>query len=129
MLADGVSCGRHRIERLMRQQGLARPRCRRLPVDTGERSLLAVSPNVLDRQFAASAPNRKWVADFTYIWTDNRGLALCGSGARSHVPTLRRDLVCFDNLHERPRIEHERKMRTNLIRAFIIGASQSAPLQ
>jgi putative transposase len=24
---------------------------------------------VLDRQFEAQAPNRKWVADFTYIWT------------------------------------------------------------
>ncbi len=29
----------------------------------------AVSTNVLDRQFSASAPNRKWIADFTYIWT------------------------------------------------------------
>ncbi len=25
--------------------------------------------NVLDRQFQADAPNQKWVADFTYIWT------------------------------------------------------------
>ena len=25
--------------------------------------------NVLDRQFKADAPNQKWVADFTYIWT------------------------------------------------------------
>ena len=24
---------------------------------------------MLDRQFEAPAPNRKWVADFTYIWT------------------------------------------------------------
>jgi putative transposase len=24
---------------------------------------------VLDRQFMADAPNQKWVADFTYIWT------------------------------------------------------------
>jgi putative transposase len=28
-----------------------------------------VSPNVLNRQFDAPAPNRKWVADFTYLWT------------------------------------------------------------
>ncbi len=28
-----------------------------------------MAPNVLDRQFSASAPNQKWVADFTYIWT------------------------------------------------------------
>jgi putative transposase len=32
LIAEGMSCGQHRIERLMRQQGLkARPRPRRLP--------------------------------------------------------------------------------------------------
>ena len=68
VLAEGISCGLHRIERLMRLQALrARPRRRGLPKDTGERSVIAA--NVLDRQFAAEAPNQKWVADFTYIWT------------------------------------------------------------
>ena len=70
LLAEGVSCGLHRIERLMRLQALrARPRRRRLPPDRGERQATAVAPNVLDRTFAAPAPNRKWIADFTYIWT------------------------------------------------------------
>ena len=70
LLADGVSCGRHRIERLMRHQALrARPRRRRVPSDTGIRSTKAVAPNVLNRTFNAEAMNRKWVADFTYIWT------------------------------------------------------------
>lgn len=68
VLAEGISCGLHRIERLMRQQGLrARPRRRGLPKDNGERSVIA--DNVLDRQFAPDKPNQKWVADFTYIWT------------------------------------------------------------
>jgi putative transposase len=68
VLAEGVSCGLHRVERLMRRQALrARPRRRRLPTDGGERS--AIAPNVLDRAFAAERPNRKWVADFTYVWT------------------------------------------------------------
>jgi putative transposase len=70
MLAEGEACGLHRIERLMRRQALrARPRRRRLPADAGTRSPSAVSPNVLNRQFEAPAPNRKWVADFTYLWT------------------------------------------------------------
>ena len=70
MLADGVACGLHRIERLMRHQALrARPRRRRLPSDTGARSTNAGAPHVLNRTFDASAANRKWVADFTYIWT------------------------------------------------------------
>lgn len=70
LLADGVSCGLHRVERLMQQEALrARPRRRRLPSDTGKRSTNAISLNVLDRAFAAPSVNRKWVADFTYIWT------------------------------------------------------------
>ena len=35
--------------------------------DGGQRH--AVSPNILDRSFVASAPNQKWIADCTYIWT------------------------------------------------------------
>jgi putative transposase len=70
VLAEGLSCGLHRIERLMRESGLrARPRRRGLPKDAGERLIAAVSHNILDRAFEASAPNQKWVADFTYIWT------------------------------------------------------------
>lgn len=68
VLAEGFSCGLHRIERLMRVQALrARPRRRQLPKDRGTRSVIA--SNVLDRDFKAEGPNLKWVADFTYIWT------------------------------------------------------------
>lgn len=64
----GLNCGLHRIERLMQAQALrARPRRRGLPKDSGQRG--AIADNVLDRQFQADAPNQKWVADFTYIWT------------------------------------------------------------
>jgi putative transposase len=70
VLAIGYRCGLHRIERLMRRQALrARPKRRRLPTDSGERQQGAIAPNLLDRAFEATAPNQKWVADFTYIWT------------------------------------------------------------
>jgi putative transposase len=70
VLAEGVSCGLHRIERLMQQNALkARPRRSKLPSDTGLWVLHAIAPNVLDRQFYTAQPNRKWIADFTYIWT------------------------------------------------------------
>jgi putative transposase len=70
LLTEGMSCGLHRIERLMRLQALkARPRRRRRPPDLGERPATAVAANVLNRTFEASAPNRKWIADFTYVWT------------------------------------------------------------
>jgi len=70
LAADGVFGGLHRIERLMRLQALkARPRRRRLPPDLGDRPVGSIAPNVLDRGFEATAPNRKWIADFTYVWT------------------------------------------------------------
>ena len=70
MLAEGIACGLHKIERLMRAQALrARPRRRGLPKDEGDRLLAALSPNLLDRQFEAERPNQKWIADFTYVWT------------------------------------------------------------
>jgi putative transposase len=68
VLEEGLHCGLHRVERLMRVNGLkARPRRRGLPKDDGERSVIA--ENVLDRDFQAERPNQKWLADFTYIWT------------------------------------------------------------
>ena len=77
LLADGVSCGRHRIERLMRHQALrARPRRRRVPPDTGAQSTAAVAPNVLDRTFDAASANRKGVADCTDLWTAEGGLSV-----------------------------------------------------
>jgi putative transposase len=70
MLVEGIVCGLHRIERLMRHAALrARPRRRRIPSDTGVCSTNAVAPNVLNRTFDAVSANRKWVADFTYLWT------------------------------------------------------------
>ncbi len=66
---EGFSCGLHKIERRMRANALrARPRRRGLPKDDGQR-LTVIAPNLLDRQFIAEAPNQKWIADFTYIWT------------------------------------------------------------
>ncbi|MEZ5887879.1 MAG: IS3 family transposase [Paracoccaceae bacterium] len=68
VLEEGLACGLHRIERLMRVNALrARPKRRGKPKDDGERSVIA--DNILDRDFQADRPNQKWLADFTYIWT------------------------------------------------------------
>jgi putative transposase len=70
VLEAGLDCGLHAVERLMKRNALrARPKRRRLPSDTGVRPAGELAANVLDRQFAAPQPNRKWVADFTYILT------------------------------------------------------------
>lgn len=68
VLEEGFACGLHRIERRMRLNAMrARPRRRGKPKDDGERSIIA--GNILGRDFEAGQPNRKWLADFTYIWT------------------------------------------------------------
>jgi len=69
LLAWGYPCGRERVARLMRREGLlARQPKRRLPRDAGERPVCALAPNTLERNFIAAQPNQRWAADFTYIW-------------------------------------------------------------
>ena len=70
VLELGYRCGLHKIERLMKAQALrARPKRRAKQTDRAGRSEVTIGSNLLDRQFVADAPNKKWVADFTYIWT------------------------------------------------------------
>ena len=55
VLEEGLICGLHRVERLMRQNALrARPKRRGKPQDEGERSVIA--DNILDRDFEAERP-------------------------------------------------------------------------
>ena len=66
----GVACGRHRVARLMRQDSLcARPKHRAHPVTTQRQPGVVPAPNLLNQNFTATAPNQKWVSDFTYIET------------------------------------------------------------
>ncbi len=74
--AQGVRVGRKRVERLMREHGLsARPR-RRFRKTTDSKHAHPIAPNVLGRNFEASAPNQAWVTDVTYISTHEGWLYL-----------------------------------------------------
>jgi putative transposase len=76
---QGIRGGRKRVARLMRAQGLCatRPRHRK-PRTTESQHTQPVAPNLLGRNFTASAPNRKWVADITGIPTRRGWLYLAG---------------------------------------------------
>ena len=64
----GEACSKHRVMRLMRENGLrALHGYRTKRISTGRPSVLI--PNVLQRQFTVSQPNRVWVTDITYIRT------------------------------------------------------------
>src|SRR3989442_12527911 len=74
--AQGHDVGRHRVARLMREQGLQARKKRRFQRTTDSQHNLPVTPNVLDRQFTVAAPNMAWVSDITYLWTHEGWLYL-----------------------------------------------------
>jgi len=66
----GVACGRHRVARLMRREGISpQKRHKWHPVTTQRQAGVIPAPNRLNQDFSASAANQKWVSDFTYIDT------------------------------------------------------------
>ena len=71
--AQGERCGRKRIARLMRQEGLrVKGRRRWRPTTTDSKHPHRVAPNLLDRRFAPQqieARNRVWAGDITYVPT------------------------------------------------------------
>ena len=64
----GETCSKHRVARLMRENGLrALHGYRTKRVSIGKPSVLI--PDVLQRQLTVSRPNKAWVTDITYIRT------------------------------------------------------------
>jgi len=71
-----IRCGRHRVARLMRQAGLyGIPKPKRKGTTQSEAGR-SVAPDLVERDFTASRPNEKWVADITYIPTQEGWLYL-----------------------------------------------------
>ncbi|WP_151199788.1 IS3 family transposase [Kozakia baliensis] len=72
----GLNVGERRVGRLMKLNGIRPVRTRRHRVTTDSRHSLGVAANVLDGDFLANAPNRKWAGDISYIWTTEGWLYL-----------------------------------------------------
>ena len=72
----GLKAGQRRVGRLMRENSIVVIRTRKYKVTTDSNHTLAVAPNLLDRDFSATAPNQKWAGDITYIWTSEGWLYL-----------------------------------------------------
>jgi putative transposase len=73
---EGRRHSRRRVARLMREMGLAARRGRRAPRTTDSRHELPVAPNLLDRNFVADRPDTVWLADISYLPTDEGWLYL-----------------------------------------------------
>ena len=64
---EGTRCSVNRVGRSMARQRLRARPPRRFRLTTQSRHAYPVAPNVLDRQFTVTAPNRVWVSDITYL--------------------------------------------------------------
>jgi putative transposase len=65
----GVACGRHRVARLRRQQGLVARRIRRFRLVVERHQFAPPAPNRLQQVFVAPTVNRIWAGDLTAITT------------------------------------------------------------
>ena len=74
----GVQTTRYRVRALRKKLGL---RCKQkltFKVMTNSKHNLPVAPNILEREFSVSTPNKIWGSDITYIPTDEGWLYLAG---------------------------------------------------
>jgi putative transposase len=79
LLIDGETVSRNTVAKLMRSAKIrAKSRRRFVPKTTDSRHAQPIADNVLQRDFGATAPNRTWLADITYIPTDEGWLYLAG---------------------------------------------------
>ena len=73
---NGLSVGRRRTARLMRENGLKARQKRRFKRTTDSHHAFPIAPNLLDQDFSAERPNEKWGADISYVWTGEGWLYL-----------------------------------------------------
>jgi len=69
LCANGEKVGRKRVARLMKAANLAGRKRRKFRSTTDSNHAFPIAPNVLERDFTATAPNEVWVTDITSIWT------------------------------------------------------------
>ena len=66
---SGLAMGRHRVARLMSENGLKARQKTRFKKTTDSNHGGPVAPNVLDQNFTAQGPDEKWGVDISYVWT------------------------------------------------------------
>jgi len=76
LLREGYSVGKKRVERLMQEMGIQALAKRKYKATTDSKHSKPVAQNHLNRDFRADRPNQAWVADITYIYTQEGWLYL-----------------------------------------------------
>lgn len=67
---------RRRIGKLMAKAGLICKTIKKFKATTNSKHDSPIAPNLLERKFIINRPNKVWVGDITYIWTDEGWLYL-----------------------------------------------------
>lgn len=75
---QGIHVSRGMVARLMKKHGIKSRTRKKYKATTDSNHTLPVAENILNREFHADHPNKKWVSDITYIWTDEGWLYLAG---------------------------------------------------
>ena len=76
LLREGYAIGKKRVERLMSEMNIQAVAKRKYKATTDSTHHKPVADNLLDRNFTPEKPNTSWVADITYIWTQEGWLYL-----------------------------------------------------
>ena len=66
---EGESCGKNRVYRIMRNEGIQGQRGYKKHKGFHGGGVAHVAPNTLERKFNVDKPNQVWVTDFTYVRT------------------------------------------------------------
>jgi putative transposase len=74
----GIQVGICRIKRIRRKLGIRCKQKWKFKATTDSKHTLPVAENILGQQFTATAPNKMWVSDITYVPTDEGWLYLAG---------------------------------------------------
>lgn len=73
---EGEPVSRHRVAKIMRSNGWRARASKKFKATTNSNHQLPVAPNLLQQNFLAHQPNKKWVSDITYVWTEEGWLYL-----------------------------------------------------
>ena len=67
--AENVPCGRHRVARYMREDGIVARKRRKYRKPVSKQRIQPIADNVLNRQFNVNQKNTVWACDTSYFWT------------------------------------------------------------
>ena len=74
--AQGHTVGRNRVARLMRKNGIRAIQKRKKKWTTDSKHSFPIAPNLVNREFEATDRDQLWLADITYVATDEGWLYL-----------------------------------------------------